>query len=409
MARDNAAKAAKLAKRTKLGALRESYGEHVASANPFAPSFGVSPPALVGRDGVLSDIEEALETGVTHPDFTALLVGARGAGKTVLLNAVEDLALELGWLIIAEQGSPRGLLGRLCDGARSLLADDASGETSSRRLTGIQLGGIGATFEPANQSAESASLREVLTALADRLSARGSGLLITVDELHSADIDDVRELGGILQHVSRRERRPVAFLGAALPLIEDELFTGTVSTFIQRLARHDIGLLDSAAAFTAIDVPIRAAGGSIETGLATRAAAATGGYPFLVQLVGFHVWRAAADPRSGVTAAEVDAGIEQAHQRIGRLVVSPVWKDLSIRDREFLSAMASIPTPTVLADLARRVGVSTSYASVYKARLVRSGLVVATEDDALAFTHPAVTAWIAARSAQRSTSASDPT
>lgn len=373
----------------------------MASGNPFAPSFGISPPALVGRDDVLGDIKEALETGVTHPDFTALLVGARGAGKTVLLNAVEDLAQDLGWLTIADQGSPRGLLDRLRHGVRRLLAEDVSGEASSRRLTGIQLGGIGATFEHASESVDPASLREVLTALADRLSARGSGLLITLDELHAADIDEVRELSGILQHVSRRERRPVAFLGAALPFIEDKLFTGSVSTFIQRLSRHDIGLLDRAAAFTAIDAPIRAAGGSIETGLASRAAAATGGYPFLVQLVGFHVWRAAADPRSGVTAAEVDTGIEQAHQRIGRLVVSPVWKDLSIRDREFLSAMASIPTPTVLADLAQRMGVSTSYASVYKARLIRSGLVVTTDDEALAFTHPAVTTWIADRSAQR--------
>lgn len=374
----------------------------MASGNPFAPSFGVSPPALVGRDDVLGDIEEALETGVTHPDFTALLVGARGAGKTVLLNAMEDVAHEMGWLSIAEQGSPQGLLGRLRESAHRLLADDSSGEAGSRRLTGIQIGGFGATFEPASQSADHASLREALTALADRLSQRRSGLLITIDELQAADIDEVRELGGILQHVSRRERRPVAFIGAALPLIEDELFTGTVSTFMQRLSRHDIGLLDSAAAFTAIDAPIRAAGGSIEGGLAVRAAEATGGYPFLVQLVGFHIWRAAADPLAGVTAAEVDAGIEQAHMRIGRLVVLPVWKDLSSRDREFLAAMASVPTPAVLADVAQRMGVSTSYASVYKARLVRSGLVVSTDDESLAFIHPAVTAWIADHSAQRS-------
>ena len=374
----------------------------MASGNPFAPSFGISPPALVGRDDVLDDIAEALETGVTHPDFTALLVGARGAGKTVLLNAIEDLAHELGWLSITEQGSPQGLLGRLREGVHRLLAEDASAEAGSRRLTGIRIGGIGATFEHASDPADHASLREVLTALADRLSERRSGLLITIDELHAADIDEVRELGGILQHVSRRERRPVAFVGAALPLIEDELFTGTVSTFIQRLSRHDIGLLDSAAAFTAIDAPIRAAGGSIETGLAVRAAEATGGYPFLVQLVGFHVWKAAADPLAGVTSVEVEAGIEQAHMRIGRLVVSPVWKDLSSRDREFLAALASIPTPAALAEVARPMGVSTSYASVYKTRLVRSGLVVTTDDESLAFTHPAVTTWIADHGAQGS-------
>lgn len=357
----------------------------------------MSPPALVGRDDVLGDLEEALSTGVSHPDFTSLLVGARGAGKTVLLNAVEDAAHDLGWLAISEQGSPVGLLDRLRDGTLRLLVGDMPSEAGSRRLTGVHLGGLGLTFEPASQSADAASLREVLTELADRLSAKGSGLLITVDELHSADIDEVRELGGVLQHVSRRERRPVAFVGAALPLIEDELFTGTESTFIQRLSRHDIGLLDGAAALAAIEVPIREAGGSIDHEFAIKAAEATGGYPFLVQLVGFHVWKAASDPASGVSSAEVQSGIERAHERIGRLVVLPIWKDLSKRDRDFLAAMISLAMPAALADVAQRMGVSTGYASVYKTRLVRSGLLVTTDDESLAFTHPAVATWIADR------------
>ena len=32
-------------------------------AEPFHASFGVSPPLLVGRDGVLEDFVEALEDG----------------------------------------------------------------------------------------------------------------------------------------------------------------------------------------------------------------------------------------------------------------------------------------------------------------------------------------------------------
>ncbi len=80
--------------------------------NPFAPSFGISPPVLAGRGDVLDGIGDALTTGPTHPDYTMLLVGVRGAGKTVTLNAVEELARHRGWLTLAGSTSPADLASR---------------------------------------------------------------------------------------------------------------------------------------------------------------------------------------------------------------------------------------------------------------------------------------------------------
>ena len=57
--------------------------------NPFTPSFGVSPPLLIGRDDVLARFGEALEDGPGSPGRATLYTGARGTGRTVLLNAVE--------------------------------------------------------------------------------------------------------------------------------------------------------------------------------------------------------------------------------------------------------------------------------------------------------------------------------
>ena len=59
-------------------------------SNPFTPSFGISPPILSGRAGVLGRVEAALAHGPRHPDFTMLATGSRGIGKTVLLNAIEE-------------------------------------------------------------------------------------------------------------------------------------------------------------------------------------------------------------------------------------------------------------------------------------------------------------------------------
>ena len=70
--------------------------------NPFAASFGVDPRLLVGRDGLLAEFAEALDDGPGATGRATLYTGARGTGKTVMLNAVEDLARTRGWLVISE-------------------------------------------------------------------------------------------------------------------------------------------------------------------------------------------------------------------------------------------------------------------------------------------------------------------
>jgi len=85
----------------------------MATKNPFSPTFGASPPVLAGRNDILDDIGDAFETGPTHPDYTVLFIGVRGSGKTVMLNATEELARVRGWLTLSDNASPTGLLGRL--------------------------------------------------------------------------------------------------------------------------------------------------------------------------------------------------------------------------------------------------------------------------------------------------------
>ena len=94
----------------------------MASQNPFSPTFGASPLVLAGRDDILGDIDDALTVGPTHPDYTALFIGVRGAGKTAMLNAVEDLARERGWLIVSDTAAPAGLLDCLAAAAARLLS-----------------------------------------------------------------------------------------------------------------------------------------------------------------------------------------------------------------------------------------------------------------------------------------------
>ena len=69
-------------------------------------------------------------------------------------------------------------------------------------------------------------------------------------------------------------------------------------------------------------------------------------------------------------------GVSEAQRRIGRLVLGPIWKGLSDMDRNFLLAMAQDDGESRIADIADRLEVSASYASVYRQRLIRAGMIV---------------------------------
>lgn len=61
-------------------------------SNPFKPTAGRIPPVLVGRKNIIADFEYALEDGPGAPGRLMFLTGARGVGKTVMLDVLGDKA-----------------------------------------------------------------------------------------------------------------------------------------------------------------------------------------------------------------------------------------------------------------------------------------------------------------------------
>lgn len=59
--------------------------------NPFKPTAGKMPPALVGREKVTDDFLEGLANGEGAPGRLMRITGPRGSGKTVLLPSLPRL------------------------------------------------------------------------------------------------------------------------------------------------------------------------------------------------------------------------------------------------------------------------------------------------------------------------------
>ncbi|MGC2373220.1 MAG: ATP-binding protein [Solirubrobacteraceae bacterium] len=344
------------------------------SRNPFKPTFGVSPPLLVGRNELIQDFSDALNDGPGAPARATLYTGARGAGKTVMLNAVQDEARSRGWLVIAETATP-GLLQRLTNEHLPQLLAEQDPKATSRRLSGITApGGLGgASWETTDLHTVVPGLRSQITDLCEILISGETGLVITVDELHRSLFDELVQLCTIVQHAFREELELV-FVGAGLPAAVSSLLSEGVLTFLRRAERHDLGKVADDDVALAIERPIVSAGRTIAADALDFSVAATAGYPFLIQLVGYRIWRQ--HPKhTEITTDDARVGVEEARRRLGSLVHDPAFQACSDIDKTFLLVMARDDGPSKISDIAKRLEVKPDYANVYRARLIENQLI----------------------------------
>lgn len=355
--------------------------------NPFTPTFGSSPPLLVGRERDLDEFREGLRGGPGSPERATLVTGLRGTGKTVMLNAYEDVAAAEGWLIISETAT-RGLVDRITHEHLPRLLAEIDPHSTDSHLTAVSLpGGLGVEREVADRYTPRTGLRSGLSELTDLLVERGmSGVLITVDEVHRQGLDDLRLVGMTIQHAFR-ERREVAFVGAGLPSAVEELLSDQVSTFLRRADRRHLRTVSPDDVAQGLSVPIRNAGRDITPEALRTAVNGTGGYPFLIQLVGLHTWRA--DPEQAMIGDEhARYGVDQARRRVGQLVHASALADLSNVDRSFLAAMSHDDGPSRMGDLAERLNVDHSYVGQYRRRLIAAEVIEPRGHGLVGFTLP---------------------
>lgn len=295
-------------------------------------------------------------------------------------------------MVVAETAVP-GLVGRLVRHRLPEVAEqlelDGSGD-GRRRLTAVtlplHLGGV--TWQPAS-SEQHLDLRAQITALSDHLAERGTGLLITVDELHRADRSGLRELVATLQHCFREER-PVAFAGAGLPAAIADLLNDDVLTFLRRADRYHLGSVDLADVADALRTPLLETGHNITDEALDIATRGTGGYPFLIQLVGYWTCKmpSTGDSAGPITESAAAAGVQAARRRLGSHVHEPALRDLSEVDRTFLAKMAVDDGPSRMADIAQRMEVDANYVSQYRRRLIAADLIYRTGHGRVDYTLP---------------------
>lgn len=370
--------------------------------NPFKATLGATPPLLVGRSDAIDDFGFALDEGPGAHERISLIIGPRGIGKTVLLNAFEDEALERGWLTLSETATA-GFVERL----RSDIIQRLSQDRKQLQGLNVSILGVGGELNWDTQAiAESTySLRNALKDLLaykrelDRRALQTpGGVLITLDEMHHQHSQELIEFGATVQHLVR-EGEDISVVMAGIPSSIRPLLSGKLSgsgdanpvTFLRRANRIELGRVSDSDVREALEEPLRNTATPWEEDALDIAVEACHGYPFMIQLVGQCSFRENARATSTSAAISTDAaqrGVATAQRKLGQLVHEPALSDLSNVDRTFLVHMAQDDGPSKMSDLKTRFNQTDSYVGNYRRRLLDAEMIMTTGHGEVDFALP---------------------
>ncbi|MDR0520132.1 MAG: winged helix-turn-helix transcriptional regulator [Clostridiales Family XIII bacterium] len=344
------------------------------NTDTFIPTFGNRPLRIVGREKIIDDFTVGLESSIGHPNRASVLIGQRGTGKTALL------------LEFAEIGSARDFIPVRVLAGSDMLNDIietiqavgqkyiAKAKKPVKALNASAFGfSFGLTFT--EETEEKYGFRTKLTLLADVLAGYGKGLLFLIDEIQAMS-DEMRVFASTYQHIVG-DRKNVAVVMAGLPHAISSVLNDRVLTFLHRARKIElqpIALSEIRSFYTECfdQLGLTISRGNLET-----AVAATCGYPYLLQLIGYYILKYAG-AAGKITGNIVRMAINSSEDDLIDSLHRPCLSPLSKRDIAFLEAMAEDDGETAISDIVVRLGVSQGTVQTYRKRLVEAGVIAAT-------------------------------
>jgi len=381
-----------------------------ATRNPFAPGAGSQPPALTGRDGIVTDATTALaRVRQGRPERSQLLLGLRGVGKTVLLNVIERKAEALGYLtILLEAPEDRRLADLLVPALRrqlyALSRTQKAADVATRALRvlrafastfKVKVGEVEFGVEPEAGSADSglleSDLPELLVAVAQAAAAAETPVALLIDEIQYLPVVD---LSALIVSIHKIAQKGLPFLtfGAGLPQVAG--LAGEAKSYAERLFRYpEVGPLSETAANEAIQEPLRLEGVEIDAEALRAIFENTKGYPYFLQEWGSHAWNAASG--SPVTVEDVNAATVTATRAMDNDFFRVRMDRLTPREKDYLRAMAELGAgPHRSGDIARVLGLRVQAVGPLRDGLIKKGMVFSPAHGDTAFTVPLFDAFM---------------
>jgi hypothetical protein len=374
--------------------------------NPYAPGAGTQPPELAGRDDLLESVRIALaRIRAGRSAQSVILVGLRGVGKTVLLDALRQAAEGEGIHTLRleapdDRSLPAMLAPQLRQGLLRLSRAERAKETAARGLRAlagfaralkVTYGDIsvGLDLDPEPGLADNGDLEHDLQALLETVgeAARDAdtALVMFIDEMQYIQTEQLGALITALHRVSQRQL-PVTLVGAGLPPLPGRF--GKAKSYAERLFTFEtIGPLSDEASRLALRKPARDEGADFEDAALDAAVARTQGYPYFIQEWGKHIWDAADD--APFTTGDVEAASITVIAALDESFFRVRFDQLTPSEKAYLRAMAELgPGPHRSGDIAEVLGRKVESVAPTRSKLIEKGMVWSPSHGDTAFTVP---------------------
>lgn len=357
------------------------------ATNPFKPTAGAEPPVLAGRKRVIEDFEDGLAEGPGAPGRLMRISGPRGSGKTVLLTELGDIARSKGWVVVDETAG-KGVVDRIT----ARLAREVPEANAS---VDLDIGFMKAHAGVSSGMGAAVDIRAVLDAASSRIGKKG--VLVTIDEVQDADKAEMASISAAVQHLIR-ERKDVAFVFAGLTTGVSDFINGEAMTFLRRAKDEQLDAIPDDEVAAALAGPFEGTGMSIAGEELAAAVKEAQGYAYLVQLVGYNVWKAARrhlDESPAASMADVRTGIAQADVDYANAVIEPALSMLSERAMRYLVEMSKQEGVASTGLIAKSMGVpATSLSSARRTLIARQVIEPAGRRGYVRFAVPKMDAYV---------------
>jgi hypothetical protein len=375
--------------------------------NPYTPGAGTPPAELAGRNQILEQAKNAIErAGNQKIAKSLMMLGLRGVGKTVLLNKIDEIAENLGFeTAIFEAAPDRSLpemltpqLHRLLLKLNRLMAAGSHLKIAFETLRGfasafkVSFHGIEFSVNEAKATGDlTVDLSNLLLCIGKAALVRDTVVVILVDEVQYVQKEDLSALIMALHKISQR-KLPVLFFGAGLPQLAR--LAGEAKSYAERLFLYpEIDRLDRKSATQAIIKPAKAEGVFFDEEAIKIILHETQGYPFFLQVWGFHAWEIA--PNSPITADHAQKATRKAIAELDRGFFKVRYERLTTRQQKYARAMSELGAePATSTEVADLLGISVKQAAPIRDEVITKGMAYSPKRGRIAFTVPQFDAFL---------------
>lgn len=372
-----------------------------ATHNPYNPGAGVPPRELAGRDPLIEQARVAVVRAKDgRPAKSAIMLGLRGVGKTVLLNAFEAIAEDQGCQTalleidpnksLAQQLAPKlqHILHRL-DRLKKAGAELQKAFGSLRAFAAMfkaTIADIDFSLAASPATGDLAiDLTDLFLVIADAAKKRDTAIVLLVDEIQYLQKDDLSALIMALHKISQRQL-PLILFGAGLPQLAK--LAGDAKSYAERLFDYPpIGPLDDRSARLALAGPAEREGVKYAEDALAYVVEQTGRYPFFLQVWGAHCWEEAG--KSPITLEDAKHATKAAVAALDEGIFKVRLARLTERQKTYARAMAEFgPEPVHSSQVAEKLSLSLSQAAPIRDELIKKGMAYSPERGLIGFTVP---------------------